>query len=181
MTTLWILLSVLLLLGAGLGVVLWRLLDPGPGSGPEMSEEWSAAGASVEARYRPLQRLFAAEDFDFLVSRPRAAELLARLRRQRKRVMRLFLRELRNDFLRVYSAARLLAPISADPDFAGRLLWQGIQFHGTWLALHALCTVGWIGPARVETTALVTALERLHEAVRLSFTPCAPQGQAASA
>src|SRR5215471_17551322 len=65
------------------------------------------------ARYEPMGKLLREEDFRFLASqagyRP---EIGANLRRERRRIFRLYLRELSNDFHRLHAEARLIVAAS---------------------------------------------------------------------
>ena len=169
MTMLILFLLPLVALGAGFGVVLWRLLHPAAVSGLDAAGRRLAARPAVD-RYRPMGRLLAEDDFRFLASQSSGCPRLAtRLRRQRIRVLRLYLRQMRAEFARVYGLARLLAPTSQDPAFAGRVLSLALTFSGLWVAMQVVCALGWLGPLRVHIAGLVTALDGLTEAVQASL------------
>src|SRR5579862_7271657 len=64
-------------------------------------------GEFTLARYQPMERLLAEEDFLFLASQPGyTPEIGAKLRRERRRIFRLYLRELAHDFLHLHAEAR---------------------------------------------------------------------------
>src|SRR5579884_1899439 len=115
MTTLLLLSGFVLALGAGLAGALRKLLYPRPESFPPDFDVQLLRRSAAES-YQPMSRLFAEEDFVFLSRlQPR---LLSRLRQQRRRVMRAYLRELRAEFERIYAFCRALALNSSDPNFA---------------------------------------------------------------
>ena len=61
-------------------------------------------------RYQPMGRLMAEEDFVFLKSQPGyRAEMGVRWKRERRRIFRLYLAELKADFRRLHAHARQLA------------------------------------------------------------------------
>ncbi len=171
MTTLLLLLSLLAVLCAGFVLALWRLLHPAAGSGP-YAPGWGLWARPAAQRYRPVGRLLSDEDFAFVAAQSAGSCRLARrLRRQRLRILRLFLKQMRGDFARVYGLARMLAPTSQDPAFASRILVLAVQFSVLWVAVDLVSLVGWLGPVRGRLTGLVTALDRLSEAVRASLPP----------
>jgi hypothetical protein len=164
-------LTILLALGAGTALVLRRLLRPAvSGAAPATPDAILAPGRSARESYRPMYRLFSAGDFSFLSGQP---DLRGRLRRQRVRVMRLYLRQLRVDFEELYALARALVPTSLDSSFASHITLQALRFHGLMLAVEMRCAVGWFLPVQVGTGGLVEALDRLREAARVSLL--APQ------
>lgn len=170
MTNLWIILSVVVALGAILGLTLRRLFSP---AGFDLHsaplDEILAPRRGAREIYRPMTRLFAAEDFALVSDLARRPGLARQLRHHRVRVLSLYLKQLRGDFRRVYELARLLAPYSHDPDFATQTVLQGLRFELLFLALQACCTLGWLAPLRIETAGLVAALDRLREGARLSL------------
>lgn len=174
MMTLLLLLSFVLAAGLGAAVVLRWLQGVGPeGITPGLETRILSPTRSVLETYQPMNRLFAEEDFQFLSrSRP---DLVKRLRRQRQQVLRLYLRELRVDFARVYAFCRRLAPKSADPNFAGAITQQALSFYGLFLILHVRCTLGWFLHVRVDTVDLVGAFDRLRQAAQATLSAMAPQ------
>jgi hypothetical protein len=85
-----------------LAIVLLRLL-PDRGDGKLAFQEFSIA------RYQLMTRLTAEEDFEFLSAQPGyRPETGARLRRERRRIFRLYLRALAVDFRSLHAAARKL-------------------------------------------------------------------------
>jgi hypothetical protein len=175
MTMLMLLLGVILAVGLAAALTMRGLLRA-TGVMPLAEMEALAAGRSALEAYQPMGRLFAPEDFAFVTEHPGASPALSRqLRRQRARVLRLYLRDLRGDFDRLYAFCRLLAPQSQDPSFASLITQQALSFYGLWMVLQVRCSVGWFLHVRVDTVDLVGSLERLREAARAVAMSLAPQ------
>ena len=99
------------------------------------------------ARYRPMERLFAEEDYVFLARQKGYHPSIARqLRRERRRVFRGYLELLKGDFAQLEAAVKLCMVTSCEdrPDLAKALLKRRLSFTYAlaateWrLALHAL-------------------------------------------
>ena len=112
--------------------------------------------------YRPMARLFAQQDLVFVSSRRARRGTLRRLRRERCKVMALYLSQMRRDFHRVWSLCRLLAPISHNPELSVLLIRQFVVFHALCLVLRLRCLAGWYGYAEFELSRLVGALNHLR-------------------
>ncbi|MDA1312988.1 MAG: hypothetical protein O2968_06610 [Acidobacteria bacterium] len=123
---------------------------------------------STSARsYRPIGRLFSAEDCAFLGRfGERGWKLTPRLRAARGRVLRLYLRELRSDFGEVWRLARQIAPQSPDPDFAFRIAKQWMIFHAVLALVYVRSWLGWRLPVPVHVVGLVDSLETFRSGVR---------------
>lgn len=174
MTTLWLLLSLVAAIAVGFGIVLRRLHRTPVGTlFPDFEDDVDngvlSPGRFSPETYRPMSRLFAGEDFTFLAGS--APQMVPRLRRCRRRVLRLYLRELRADFARVYAICRMLAPTSSDPHFATRITQQALSFYGLLLIVEMRCALGWFLPVRVDTAELVNAFDVLRQAAQASLAP----------
>ena len=89
-----------------LGVIAWLRFRQQP-HGYNTDENAAQAGFSLE-RYRPMERLLSAEDLRFLQSQPGFhPAMAARLKRERRRIVRLYLRDLKRDFRHLHAEARL--------------------------------------------------------------------------
>jgi hypothetical protein len=119
--------SVLLLIGVAF-VLLFRKL----GSQADLTqtpENWLEE--TFTAKYRPMERLLADNDYRFLASLPGLPPaLLTTMRAERRRIFRSYLGSLKEDFGRVYTATRLLMLHSEQdrPDLALELLRQRAVF-----------------------------------------------------
>ncbi|MBI3665619.1 MAG: hypothetical protein HY236_05230 [Acidobacteria bacterium] len=180
MTTLMLLLGAVLALGVGVGLTLRRLYRPAASPGVASAHELTLAlTCSPQETYRPMSRLFAEQDFAFLAGQPGSGTgLVKRLRRQRRGALRLYLREMRADFQRLYALCRLLARNSKDPSFATLVTQQALSFYSLFLILQLRCALGWFLHVRVDTVDLVTAFDRLAQAARASL-PLAPESSLA--
>jgi hypothetical protein len=174
MVTLLLLLSFVLAIGLGAAITLRRLHRVGSeANSPRLDALVLSPTRSALETYQPMSRLFAEEDFHFLArSRP---DLVKRLRRQRQQVLRLYLKELRADFERVYAFCRRLAPKSENPNFAALITQQALSFYGLFLVLQVRCTLGWFLHVRVDTTDLVSSFDRLRQAAQATLSAMAPQ------
>ena len=120
---------------------------------------------SPECKYQPMARLFARGDFDYLRTRETPdAKTGERLRKARRVAMRLYLKEVRTDFLRVWSICRFLAPFSPDPDFGVFLFRQFIAFYALYVALWVRCLVsiyGFIGLDVADIEGVVNSVRKV--------------------
>ena len=115
-------------------------------------------------RYRVMGRILAQEDIDFVCRRGVFGEenrnwFLSR----RRRIMKSYLRELRRDFGRVFSACRSIAPYVEDPDFGSELLHQSVKFYCAYALLMLRLSTNRTSQVRLDTGELVTALRGLRE------------------
>ena len=124
-------------------------------------------------RYRPMIRLLDDGDFAFLRSQPGVTgRLVARVRAQRCRIFRGYLRSLDSDFRRVCLALKLLMAESGEDrsDLAKVLVRRQTQF--TWAMIRVqfrLILYSW-GLGRVEVAGLV----RLFDGMRAELVTLAP-------
>lgn len=121
------------------------------------------------ARYRPMERLFIEEDYDFLAAQPGFHPKISRkLQAERRRVFRHYLRCLRRDFDRLSTAAKMvLLHASQDrPDLAGLLLKQRMIFSYAMLMVEFRLVLQTMGIGRVDVRRLVSSLEAMREQLR---------------
>ena len=101
------------------------------------SEKLSLVEFSLD-RYQPMIRLLANDDLDFLAAQPGCnSKILWRLQQDRRRIFRMYLRELAADFQFLHAEARKIAAVSPEThsQVIGSLLRQQMTF---WLALAAI-------------------------------------------
>ena len=175
MTMFLLLLGFVAAIGLGVSLTLRRLYRPSIQGVPSVEELTTRPPRET---YRPMSRLFAEEDFAFLSGQ--GPGIIKRLRRQRREVLRLYLRELRADFQRLYALCRILAPKSQDPNFAPLITQQALSFYGLFLILQVRCALGWYLHVRVDTVDLVTAFDRLAQAARATLPALMPQSSFAT-
>ena len=87
-------------------------------------------------------RLLHDADASYLRGRTCGVPLQHKLRCMRRRALKLYVRRLHADFSRTWRLCRLLAPIADDHEFAIRLVRSGILFHGTFLVVNVVLTIG---------------------------------------
>ncbi len=159
--------AVLLVLIAVAFVLLFRKLAS-PGRDPLPEADWWA-NFSLE-KYRPMERLFAPEDYEFLAAQPGFTPALARrLQVERRRILRKYLRCLARDFDRFYKATKLLL-LTAEhdrSDLALALFRQRLSFQLALAGVHAQLALQTLGLGTVRVHGLVAALERMREQLRM--------------
>ena len=115
------------------------------------------------AHYEPMNRLLTGSDFEFLSSQPGYRPGIGRrFRRNRRRIFRLYLRELTGEFHQLHAAARKAVAVSPaeHAEFVGALLLQQVVFWRTLFLLELRLIVPW--RARVDAAGLVRTVESLH-------------------
>lgn len=161
----WIAVPSFVLLALAFGLLMRRIVSwKGTPGGPVGDLE----GFSLE-RYQPMERLLDGADEEFLsAQRGLSGNVARQLRRDRRRVFRAYLRNMRRDFGRIHGALREIMVHSTEdrPDLAAALLRQRWAFSMALaevecrLALHALG----IGTIRID--GLVSALDSLGAELR---------------
>ncbi len=150
----------LLILAATFLAATWIAIDllrSGHGSGRRAGAPGSSSRGN--AFYKPVGRLLKDVDFDYIGSHE---DLKSQLRASRRTAMRLYMREIRVDFLEVWQVCRLLAPISPDPAYVSQLSRQYWSFHWAYLNVQAQCLL----PATVRPTVAADGLVDALNAVR---------------
>ncbi len=177
MTTIIFFCTIAAFLGGLLALPLWRgFRRARPASGGAFDPSEILLGLPVQETYRPVGRLFASGDFEFLTRQARCRpDIVKRLRRARWQVLRLYLHDLQADFRRVYRISGALAAKSQDPAIGALVTVQAVKFYRELGILHICCFLGW--PVRRQTgvLGLVEALDRLQEAMRASLAVTAPR------
>jgi hypothetical protein len=155
----------LLVLFAALAFSFWRLasrLDA-----QQCTAEWLDT-FSLE-RYAPMERLLDEGDFAFLASQPGYREEIGkRLRAERRKVFRGYLRSLVRDFNQLMRIGRMMVVYSTQDqqEFAHDLLHQQVKFYARVGALElqlALYPLGWRG---LDVRGLLAALGTMRARVQ---------------
>jgi len=123
-----------------------------------------AAGFSLD-RYQSMGHLMAEEDLVFLKSQPGyRAEIGERWKRERRRIFRLYLAELKADFRRLHAHAReLVAGSGADSAaLVGVLMKQQVTFLMATTALEFRLALQWIGVMSTRPTPLIELVEAMR-------------------
>jgi hypothetical protein len=119
---------------------------------------------SIE-RYRPMMRLLDSEDLEFLRSQPGfTPHMAAKLRIQRCRIFRGYLRSLSDDFARVCMALKIILMQSRDdrPDLAKALVRQQALFAAGMAAVHVRLFLYRWGLCSADVTGLVTIFDGMR-------------------
>jgi len=116
-------------------------------------------------RYQPMGHLMAEEDLVFLKSQPGyRAEIGERWKRERRRIFRLYLAELKADFRRLHAHAReLVASSGADSAaLVEVLIKQQVTFLRATTALEFRLALQQIGVGKVDITPLIELVEAMR-------------------
>jgi hypothetical protein len=127
-------------------------------------EREETAGFSLD-RYQSMGCLMTEEDLVFLKSQPGyRAEMGERWKRERRRIFRLYLAELKADFRKLHAHARELVAASG-ADSAGLvelLMKQQFTFMMATTALEFRLALQWIGIGRADITPLIQLIEAMR-------------------
>ena len=177
MITFW--LALIFLAVATLGVIVWRL-----GHATDVSTPvpvW-ANRMPAEETYRPMARLFAEQDLGFLRSQGgRTPGMERRFRLYRRRVLSLYLHQLRGDFRQLWSFCRQLVPISKDPLLGSVVFRQFLIFYGLYTVLRLRCFLGAFVYVHADTGDLVSSMGKLQQEARRVLASLDPDLQPATA
>jgi hypothetical protein len=146
-------------------ILFRRLISREQGASADL--DWSS-DFSI-ARYRPMERLFLEEDYDFLAAQPGFhPRIYKKLQAERRRVFRHYLRSLRRDFDRLSAAAKflLLNSPSDRPDLAKILLKQRLTFQYAMATVELRLLLQGVGVGTVDVRRLVDVVESMREQLR---------------
>lgn len=147
-------------------VLLFRRLAV-PGVDIAATLEW-ARDLSV-SRYKPMERLLDENDYGFLACQPGySRQLAARLRRERRKIFRAYLRSMSRDFGRICTAVQMLMVQSQEdrPDLAAILIRQRAFFALALMAVHVRLVLHSCGWGTVDVSGLVGSLEAMRMQIR---------------
>ena len=116
-------------------------------------------------RYQPMAGLLADDDLVFLQAQPGyRTEMGARWKRQRRRIFRLYLHELKNDFRRLHGQAReLVAHSEADSaDLVAVLMKQQTTFWRATTALEFRLALEAMGIGKVDVGPFMQLIEQMR-------------------
>ncbi len=120
-------------------------------------------GRASPRSYKPVGRLLKDGDFAYLADEQDLAE---RLRQTRNKTLRLYLQQLRHDYVETWRVCKLLAPISADPAFAAELSKQYWRFHCAYAGIQVQCLLPALGVDSAPADALVRTLSEVRQQAR---------------
>jgi hypothetical protein len=152
-------LAVIIVLG-GLSWLIRRLVTT-----PELPCDLDWVDKFSINRYRPMQRLLSEADSDFLLQECGYDKRVMRaVLAQRRRLFRVYLRNLNRDFGRLHYAARLLlldSPVDR-PELAQQLVQMRVAFFWAVLGVHYRLVLHAAGIGNVDVRGLLNAVEGLR-------------------
>ena len=125
-------------------------------------------------RYKPMERLLDESDFEFLAAQPGYTPGLGRrLRIERRRIFRGYLRAMKKDFDRVCQGFHLLMIHSAEDrsDLASMLMRQRYRFAVNMFAVRGRLALHTVGIGAVDIRGVVAPLEAIQLQVRMLLAP----------
>jgi N-glycosylase/DNA lyase len=159
-------------LTASLALLVARLLSYRLASAGDASGEFSME------RYEPMLRMMDRQDAEFLARQPGAVESgsMNRLRRRRRRIFRLYLRELAGDFQRMHAQAREIAAGAPEQraDVVVKLVRQQIEFWAAMAVVETQLALDFLGLGRVNPQRLVKAAEALRASLQAAAPAAGP-------
>lgn len=145
-------------------VVLRRVMSPS--TVVECNLDW-VSEFSI-AKYRPMLRLLDEAEFRYLSSQPGCSDqLIRRMRIERRRIFRSYLKSLVRDFNRLHVAGRMVLVYSGSdrPEFASALLRTRLQFSLAVVAVECRLALHAIGLANVDVSPLLGSMESMRNSV----------------
>ncbi|MEN6608409.1 MAG: hypothetical protein ABFD60_14280 [Bryobacteraceae bacterium] len=145
----------------GFGLLFQRMFSRG--RTPDLDLDWLSTFSI--GKYRPMERLLSEEDYVFLASQegfdPRIS---AKLRSERRKIFRGYLRSIRTDFNRLEAAVRLFMVESREDnsDLAKELLKRRLVFMRALFAVEVRLALHWLGLGSVDVRELVGCLEAMR-------------------
>ena len=142
-------------------------------------QEGLAADQHLEfsmSRYEPMGRLQNEDDLQFLKAQPGYTAKIGReFSRERRRIFRLYLRELAQDFHRLHAHARaVVASLPAENShLVGMLIRQRVRFEYEMAAIEMRLTLSWTGLGSVNASELIQALAAMQAEVSRLSAPTA--------
>jgi len=168
--------SILVLALVAAIVMLIRAMGSGGQSLP-VTAEWITE-LSTE-RYRPMMRLLDSADIEFLRSQPGYnREMETKLRTQRCKVFRLYLKRLNSDFQRVCMALKIVMAQSEQdrPELASVLMHQQLMFASGMLGIQCRLLLYRWGVCEVEVGGLVRIFDGMRSELCTLVPSAIPAG-----
>ena len=166
---------ILLVVCAAMGLLGWALNRRSFRRVPTISEYEVYLDRGPNA-YKYVGRLFAKEDFAFLESVPGGQELLPRLRRERRRLLRLLLADLHREFQALMAVGSLLvmSRTAQDDGFAAELWKQSMIFNSLCFGLLICSYLPFFEALKYNPASLLSHLKTVREATRVFMHALTP-------
>jgi len=124
-------------------------------------------------RYEPMARLLSEEDLHFIKAQAGyTPEIGKKFNRERRRIFRLYLQELSQDFQRLHAHARVIAASLPEENasLVGKLMHQQLRFRYQMVALDLKVRFAWTGLS-IDVSGLVNAVAAMHAEVSRISAP----------
>jgi hypothetical protein len=146
----------------GMGIWSWTRLHPRRNP-RDVCDEFSLE------RYEPMARLLARDEVEFLRDAA-GARTAARWARARRRIFRLYLRDLASDFGRLHADARALVAESPEQysDLVGVLMRQQITFLRAMAEIEIRLALSPVGLVRVDARKLIQVIDGMRQELERS-------------
>lgn len=134
------------------------------------AEDWEWANEFSVDKYRPMQRLLSEEDCLFLKSQPGYhPSILQALRKDRRRVFRVYLRSMRRDFNRLYLAAKEAAMYAhgSELNLLEMMVRQRAVFLWALAVVEMRLALYTLGIGTVDIRPVLGYLEAMQDATRI--------------
>ncbi|HLJ12857.1 MAG TPA: hypothetical protein VKV15_00050 [Bryobacteraceae bacterium] len=153
------------LLSAGLGLGFLALLIRMRFSAVQPPPETSWLNGFSLSKYRLMERLLSEADYEFLATQPGYRPSIAKkLRQERRKIFRAYLRSLARDFRRLHGIARWMITHGCEdrPDLALRLVKQQTHFFLVWSLIEIRIT---LHAGNIDVRGLVGSVQHLWDQI----------------
>jgi len=126
------------------------------------------------SRYAPMARLLSEEDVEFVRAQPGYTPAIERkFLRERRQVLRLYLRQLAADFERLHVRARVVAASlpAAESALVGSLIRQQVRFWYEMTAIRVRLSLAWTGLGSVDVSGLFHAVGAMQAEIDRMSAP----------
>ena len=123
-----------------------------------------SSGFSI-SRYQPMEHLLSGEDFAFLASQPGyQPEIGARWKRERRRIFRLYLDELKRDFRQLHAEARVIASHAGaeSAELVSIVMRQQVVYWRAMAGLELRLALRTAGIGKVDVRPLIQLVEAMR-------------------
>ena len=163
-------LPIAILIAVGISAIFFTLLRKQPKSSPTVSTDAQWLSQFSVARYRPMQRLLSTDDYEFLRRQPGFHPAIARrLLKDRRRIFRAYLRNMKRDFNRFHRIATFMVIYATQerPELIVLLQQHRRSFRRAYVTVQLRLALHVVAGAPVDVAPLIHALDGMR--VQLSL------------
>jgi hypothetical protein len=152
---------------AALGVRAWNRVNEYRRAGVRRDGGFPSQAYQPMERYRPMARLLSGEDADFLRGITSCPNVAGRWERSRRRIIRLYLKELASDFRHLHAKARILTAEAPEQYSAlvPLLFKQQLTFWRTLARIELRLVLGGWNVPQTSVEELVGAIEAVRREI----------------